>query len=583
MTVPSYDDLTPGIPGITDAETAGNLASLLREPRPAAGSRLPAAGSRLPASGSRLSASGSRLPAVYACVRLAAGSRQLHAVLAVACDFSPRVRCVSDREVVLDVSGLGRLIGPPPEIERQLAHALLSCPLTPDARVAATVAIAPTQTIARLLAHAGETGHGHTFRHRGHTDREDHTTAACDLCDLRGLCAGACGRGPWQQLPVELLRELEVLPPGINHRDRARPYETLQRWGIATLGELAALPAADLSSRLGRRGVALQRLARGLDAAPFVPDAATPRYVERLELEWPVDGLEPLSFVLARLLDPLAAALERADRGAVAIHVDLRLTDRSTHTRVLPLPAAMRDARVLRTLVLLDLESHPPAPLRGFAETGAATAAIDVVTIELDPAPSRITQFSLLQRALPSPETLSTLVARLSALAGESRVGSPVLVDSHAPDAFVMERYAPACAAAPLRRGEPGDRCEAVIRRQRPPVAIHVSVDRGRPAHIAASKRGIPYGAITQAAGPWRTSGHWWTASGAESAAAAEQLRRDLAEARARSEARQGGGRGQGNGAWNRDEWDVALKSGAVCRVYRDRTTARWFLEGIYD
>ena len=69
--------------------------------------------------------------------------------------------------------------------------------------------------------------------------------------------------------------------------------------------------------------------------------------------------------------------------------------------------------------------------------------AVDAVAIELDPAPARITQFSLLERALPSPETLSTLTARLSALVGESRIGSAVLVDTHRPGAFAMERFAP--------------------------------------------------------------------------------------------------------------------------------------------
>ena len=218
----------------------------------------------------------------------------------------------------------------------------------------------------------------------------------------------------------------------MNHRDRARPYETFERGGLRRSAISRRCRPADLSSRLGRRGVALQRLARGLDPRPFVPDGETPRYIGRLELEWPIDALEPLSFVFARLLEPLSVALERADRGAAAIHLDLRLTDRSTHTRVLQLPAPMRDPRVLRTLLLLDLESHPPA------------AAVDIVAIELDPAPARITQFSLLQRALPSPETLSTLTARLSALVGESRVGSPVLLDTHRPDAFAMTRFAPA-------------------------------------------------------------------------------------------------------------------------------------------
>jgi protein ImuB len=64
---------------------------------------------------------------------------------------------------------------------------------------------------------------------------------------------------------------------------------------------------------------------------------------------------------------------------------------------------------------------------------------------------------------------------------------------------------------------------------------------------MAAAKRGMPQGAVVQAAGPWRSSGNWWGAS------------------------------------WDRDEWDVALASGTICRIFQDRTTAGWFLEAIYD
>jgi protein ImuB len=254
--------------------------------------------------------------------------------------------------------------------------------------------------------------------------------------------------------------------------------------------------------------------------------------------------------VFARLLEPLSAALERADRGAAAIRLDLRLTTRATHTRLLQLPAPLRDPKVLRTLLLLDLESHPPSPANaGFGGTSSVTAAVDIVSIELDPAPARITQFSLLERALPSPETLSTLTARLSALVGETRVGSAVLLDSHRPGAFEMARYAPANGVAAsgtpdLKVGLTGG---SVLRRQRIPPAIRVGVEHGRPVYIAAARRGMPQGAVVQSAGPWRTSGEWWS------------------------------------GTWNRDEWDVALRSGTVCRIYQDRTTERWFLDGTYD
>jgi hypothetical protein len=104
----------------------------------------------------------------------------------------------------------------------------------------------------------------------------------------------------------------------------------------------------------------------------------------------------------------------------------------------------MRDARALRTLALLDLESHPP------------DAAIDRVTVAVDPTPGRVVQFSLLTRPLPSPEQLSTLSARLAALMGEGRCGSPELVDSWRPGAFAMKPFNPGSGARDPGSGDPG-------------------------------------------------------------------------------------------------------------------------------
>jgi protein ImuB len=337
---------------------------------------------------------------------------------------------------------------------------------------------------------------------------------------------------------------------------------------LTTLGEVAGLPAADLSERMGQAGLVLQRLACGVDLAPLVPDPGVPRFIQSIELEWPIDALEPLSFVLARPLDRLSAALESADRGAAALRLDLRLTDRTMHARVLQLPAPIRDAKVLRTLLLLDLESHPPS------------AAIDIVTIEIDPAPARIIQYSLLERAMPSAETLATLTARLGALVGERRCGSPAVLDTYRPDSFEMRRFdsgsseprglssggrdaQPPQKAAVVRRpisekalvvrrsrGEAGSPGTLILRRFRPPVAIRVTVLRGRPVRIAIDRRGMPGGCVEQQAGPWRTSGAWWDAA---------------------------------SSGWDRDEWDVALSDGSLCRLFRDRTTGGWFLEGVLD
>ncbi|MGH9407921.1 MAG: hypothetical protein ACRD1V_00550 [Vicinamibacterales bacterium] len=527
MTVPSYEDLTPGIADVE--HPAIGLLSLLEKQHRCSADQEPVR-KQTNVSPDLLSIC-SRL---FACLR----GQPCDTLQAIARDWSPRVMRVSETEVVIDISGLGRLIGGPSEIAGGLARAVH------DAGLAASVGLAVTQTAARLLT-----------------------------WDDRVRDALAPPADAIAALPIARLLPLETLPRGMNDRDRARPYEIFEKWGLATLGDVAALPSDAFASRLGRRGALLQRLARGEDLRPFVPDADAPRYIERLELEWPIETLEPLSFVLARLLDPLAAALERADRAAAAIRLDLRLIDRTTHARLLQLPAAIRDARVLRTLLLLDVVSHPPS------------SAIDRVAIEIDPAPSRITQCSLLVRALPSAETLSTLMARLSALVGETRVGSPALLDSHRPDAFEMRRYAPENGAngaegakgaegagAKGAKGVKGADAEGakgaegvangpaagvVLRRCRPAMAMCVRVAHGRPVHVAPSRRGVPSGAIAHAAGPWRSSGGWWN-------------RKQEAEDRRQE-------------AWNRDEWDIALASGPVCRIYLDRLTNCWFLEGTYD
>jgi protein ImuB len=518
MHIPSYDDLTPPIPDADIREVFAGVARLAPEAGtpPVVGGRshvAPAFALRASAcapdvaaadraAGRRGTSHVSGAGALFACLR---SVRAPQAMFGVARDFSPRIERHGG-DVVLDVSGLGSLLGDAQAIGVELERAAKGC--TSDARVA----VAPTQTAARLLA----------------------------LTSPRLTVVTADVAGALADLPLASFEQLmtETRVPEV--------VETCRRWGIRTLGEFAALPRADLSERLGQPGLALQRLASGLDPAPLVPDPCVPRYIESMELEWPIDALEPLSFVLARLLDPLAFALERTDRAAAAIRLDLRLVDRTMHTRRLQLPAAMRDARVLRTLLLLDLESHPPP------------AALDIVAIEIDPAPSRIVQFSLLERATPSAETMATLMARLRALVGETRCGFARVSDTHRPDGFEMQPWEEDARGKTARGRKPGGltprtadavRAAPVLRRFRPPVAIRVTLDRGRPAHVAIDRRGMPGGEVAQRAGPWRSSGAWW----------------------------------EGKQYWDRDEWDVSFAEGTVARIYQDRVSEVWFLEGVID
>ena len=81
-------------------------------------------------------------------------------------------------------------------------------------------------------------------------------------------------------------------------------------------------------------------------------------------------------------------------------------------------------------------------------------------------------------------------------------------------------------------------------------MAVRVVTDHGAPVRIVLSERGMSEPRITHRAGPWRTSGQWWTAD------------RDT---------------------WDRDEWDVSVETGVVYRLARDRATDRWEVEGVID
>jgi protein ImuB len=464
-------------------------------------------------------------------------------LLALGRESSPRVEVLGPRAVLLDAAGLTRLFGGPRAFGVHLFQAAASRGLVVN------VALAATRTAALLMA-AGRTGVSVVP-----AGREAATLATLPIGVLRALdlaavhdgSAGRRGRRPSPARHYRMApppgRASSVLPGAIAP---AQVFDTLERWGLRTLGDLAALPPGDLSERLGEGGIQLRRRARGEDDRPLVRTPDEDRFEQAIELDWPIDGLEPLSFVLARLLDPLCAHLERCDRGAAGLHLWLTLVTHTVHHRFLDLPAPMRDPRGLRTLLLLDLESHPPG------------AGIDRVVVAAEPAPGRIVQFSLLAPPLPSPDQLSTLTARLTALMGEGRCGSPRLVDSHRPGAFAMTAFAPAdrrpavggAAHAPVAGSHSPS---AVLRRFRQPVPADVVVDDGRLVRVVPLRAGLAGGQVHAASGPWRTAGEWWAAPRA------------------------------GEGAWDRDEWDVALGDRVVYRIHRDRRTTRWFVDGMWD
>jgi len=449
---------------------------------------------------------------MYACL-YSAGSAS-SALIVVAQQFSPRYETRGDL-IVIDVRGLDRLFGTPRAIGDELRRDAA------DRGLRAHVAIASTQTAAVILA-----------------------------ISRPGVVVIESGEEAAAIAPVSLdiLEKIDV--------SAITAISVFKRWGLRTLGDLATLPADELSSRLGKPALVWRTLARGHDVRPLVPDVEEERFEASLELEWPIEGLEPLSFVLTRLLEPLSLRLEQRDRGVAVLHVQLRLVSKDTHTRRLELPTPMRDVKTLRTLLLLDLESQalftPGGPV---PRTTGEQVGIDRVTITIDPTPGRVLQHTLFTRPHPTPEQLSTLLARLGAAMGQDRVGAPVTVDSYRPGAFAMKPFATdhddQRRTRGTRRADPlknsAGSAFTVVRRCRHPVPARVVTVDDRPARVTSDRRSFAGGAVLRASGPWKTSGEWWTAG------------------------------------WDRDEWDVALSDGASYRVFLDHASGGWFIDGILD
>jgi protein ImuB len=94
------------------------------------------------------------------------------------------------------------------------------------------------------------------------------------------------------------------------------------------------------------------------------------------------------------------------------------------------------------------------------------------------------------------------------------------------------------------------------LRRFRFPVPARVTVEHGKPVRVATDCRGMAGARVERAAGPWRTSGQWWN---------------------------EGAGRTGRLVPWDRDEWDVTLSDGATYRVFIERGTRAWFVDGQFD
>src|SRR6266550_4594108 len=271
-------------------------------------------------------------------------------------------------------------------------------------------------------------------------------------------------------------------------------------------------------------------------------------FEQSLELEHPVEELEPLTFILSRLLNQLCANLHAHALATNELLLRLTLEDKTEHERTITLPVPMQNPKTLLRLLLFEIESKPPQ------------AAVVSITISAEPVKPRVAQTGLFIPLAPEPEKLEVTLARLAKLVGADKVGSPDILDTHRPGAFRMKRFSLSTGQKSRRNRQStiGNRqCTMGFRVFRPPWRAEVQTMQGRPTRISAhdvTSSCLVRGKVIYASGPWRTSGDWW--------------RPDV---------------------WARDEWDIAVadsipkQSDVLCRIYREVQSDEWFVEGIYD
>jgi protein ImuB len=410
----------------------------------------------------------------------------------VACMFSPRIESVEERPgtYALDIRGMDLLYGDARQLANKLRQSIMAAGFLVNIAVA------------------------------------ENFHAAVSL---------ACGRAG-----------VSVVPPGreahaIGQLPLAALYLTSEHeatfavWGIRTCAELAALSETDLIARFGQAGKKLHSLACG--TWPHLMSPMEPSFeaslVERMELDFPVEELERLLFLLSRMTTTLLERVRSKALAIAALRVVLHLGVETQHVRTVRPALPLQDTPTLLKLIQLDLETHPPSAAIVGLELHAQSAA-----------PYRA-QHGLFLPQAPEPGRLEVMLARMRKLLGEERVGSPELVDDHRPNAFRMVPFKP----PPPRRNERSSFSTPIaLRVSRPPQMVGVTLTNHVPVRVFWDGAGY---VVREAAGPVRVSGQWW------------------------SEVH-----------WCREEWDVRLENGGaerLCRIAFDPRSRCWYVQGTYD
>jgi protein ImuB len=343
----------------------------------------------------------------------------------------------------------------------------------------------------------------------------------------------------------------------------------LHKWGIHTLGQLAALDKEQLGARLGPEAVRMWERANGQSNRLLKLVRPPEAFEESFEFEHEIETAEPLLFMLRRFLEQLSLRLSAIY--LVAKELTLRITfanppavrrdgfaaaNKQRYERVFKIPQPTNDVDLLFRMLHTHLEN--------FKSEDAITA----VSLDAQPIKPPKQQFGLFETTLRNPNQLSETLARLTALLGADRVGTPVLEETHRPDAFHIEPFSwnvtsgagngGRSSATPglhsqARGSSPLHTLHPALRRFRTPTSASVFISENVPAHFQSKKIS---GKLVDQRGPYLASGNWWD----------EKI-------------------------WSRSEWDLQLENNVLIRCHQSPSSLRsgvagvekWEVDGIYD
>ncbi|WP_162601102.1 DNA polymerase Y family protein [Occallatibacter savannae] len=406
--------------------------------------------------------------------------------------FSPRIEEVFANNAcsfVLDIAGSERLFGAPDQIAHRLRETIVA------AGFRASVSISDNFHTARIKS---EFSRGISIIPSG---RESNALAS---------------------IPIS------ALPLDLDH------YGTFALWGIGTLGELAALPEDEMIPRFGQPSRQWLALARGNADHTFQPLEEKFELKEHIEFETHIEQLDALLFIGANMIANLVARATCRALSLASINIEMQLERSPAYKRRIQPAIPSCDRKFLLKLLQLELAAHPPQ------------AAVTALTLIADAGRQSKIQLGLFAPQAPEPSRLDVTLARLKAMVGADRVGSPALLDSHAPGRFQMQEFS--VIDQPRPSAQPSSP-RTSLRRIRPPHPLSLQITEGKPRSF---RDGATRYEISVAYGPWQSSGSWW----------------DLDR-------------------WDLEEWDVMATTNSgesiSCLLIHDHLNNKWLLDAYYD